>query len=56
MEEAKKMVQRTLLAALSSGRASDRMQVKNRVRDELSKFLFQRTGRKPMIMPIIMDV
>ncbi len=56
MEEAKKLVQRTLLTALSSGKASDRMQVKTRVRDELSRFLFQKTGRKPMILPVIMDV
>ena len=56
MEEAKKVVQRTLLTALSSGRGTDRTQVKNRVRDELSRFLFQRTGRKPMILPVIMDV
>ena len=56
MEEAKKLVQRTLQAALSSNRASDRMQVKTRVRDELSRFLFQKTGRKPMILPVIMDV
>ena len=56
MEEAKKVVQRTLLTALSSGRVSDRMQVKTRVRDELSRFLFQKTGRKPMILPVIMDV
>ena len=56
MEEAKKLVQRTLLTALSSGRVSDRMQVKTRVRDELSRFLFQRTGRKPMILPVIMEV
>jgi ribonuclease J len=50
------LVQRTLLAALSSNRASDRMQVKTRVRDELSRFLFQKTGRNPMILPVIMDV
>ena len=56
MEEAKKLVQRTLLSALSSGRGSDRMQMKTRVRDELSRFLFQKTGRKPMILPVIMDV
>ena len=49
-------MQRTLLTALSSGRVSDRMQVKTRVRDELSRFLFQKTGRKPMILPVIMDV
>ena len=56
MEEAKKVVQRTLMTALSSGRGNDRTQVKNRVRDELSRFLFQKTGRKPVILPVIMDV
>jgi ribonuclease J len=32
------------------------MRLKTRVRDDLSKFLFQKTGRKPMILPVIMDV
>ena len=31
-------------------------EIKTRVRDELSKFLYQKTKRKPMILPIIMDV
>jgi len=30
--------------------------IKNRVRDDLSKMLFQKTKRSPMILPIIMDV
>jgi len=30
--------------------------IKTKVRDDLSKFLYQRTKRKPMILPIIMDV
>ena len=30
--------------------------IKTRVRDDLSKFLYQKTKRKPMILPIIMDV
>ncbi|MCL1858472.1 MAG: ribonuclease J [Oscillospiraceae bacterium] len=30
--------------------------IKMKVRDDLSKFLYQKTKRKPMILPIIMDV
>lgn len=56
MEEAKQVVQRSLEAGLRSGDARDRMRLKTRVRDDLSKFLFHKTGRKPMILPVIMDV
>ena len=56
MEEARQLVSRTLNTALKRGRGVDQQQVKTRVRDELSKFLFARTGRKPMILPVIMDV
>ena len=56
MEEARQVVQRSLEAGLRSGDFRDRMRLKTRVRDDLSKFLFQRTGRKPMILPVIMDV
>ena len=30
--------------------------IKNRVRDDLSKFIYERTKRSPMILPIIMEV
>ena len=30
--------------------------IKTKVRDDLSKFLYQKTKRKPMILPVIMDV
>lgn len=56
MEEAKQVVQRSLEAGLRSGDARDRMRLKTRVRDDLSRFLFRQTGRKPMILPVIMDV
>ena len=42
----------TLLRALDSGR-SDKTQIKQRVKDEVSKFLYSKTKRKPMILPII---
>ena len=57
MEEARQVVQKSLSAMLSSRkRAVDRAQLKTRVRDDLFKFLFAKTGRKPMILPVIMDV
>ena len=56
LEEAKQVVQRSLEAGLRSGDARDRMRLKTRVRDDLSKFLYHKTGRKPMILPVIMDV
>ena len=42
----------TLLSALDSGK-SDRTQIKQRVKDDVSKFLYTKTKRKPMILPII---
>lgn len=35
---------------------TDWVAIKSRVRDDLSKFLYERTKRSPMILPIIMEV
>ncbi len=56
MEEARKLVLRSIEKCLGGRQSRDRMHLKNTVRDELSKFLFARTGRKPMILPVIMNV
>ncbi|MBQ2806734.1 MAG: ribonuclease J [Clostridia bacterium] len=56
MDEAKRVVQRSLQSCLESRDRGDRMRIKTRVRDDLSRFVFSKTGRKPMILPIIMDV
>jgi len=55
MEEARRVVQRTIDVCLKND-PRDRMHLKTAVRDDLSKFLGNRTGRKPMILPVIMDV
>ncbi len=34
----------------------DRMLLKKRLKDDLTKFLYTKTKRKPMILPVIMDV
>ena len=38
------------------GSRSDRIELKNALRDDLTKFLYSKTGRKPMILPVIMNM
>lgn len=56
MEEARKQVLRSIEKCLGGRQSHDRMHLKNTVRDDLSKFLYARTGRKPMVLPVIMNV
>lgn len=56
MEEARKLVLRSLEKCLGGRQLRDRVHLKNTVRDDLSKFLYARTGRKPMVLPVIMNV
>ena len=37
-------------------RQIDFAQIKNNIRDELAKYIFKETKRKPMILPVLMDV
>ncbi|MBQ7045654.1 MAG: RNase J family beta-CASP ribonuclease [Clostridia bacterium] len=37
-------------------RIHDRGAIKNKVKDTVSKFIFEKTRRRPMVLPIIMDV
>ncbi len=39
-----------------SGRDADFYAIKNRVKDDLGKFIFAQTKRRPMILPVIMHV
>ena len=56
MDEAKNLVQRTMEKCLRGRQARDQMHLKNAVRDDLSKFLYAKTGRKPMVLPVIMTI
>ena len=56
MEEARQIAIETLNNCLNSRKGFDRMQVKTRLKDDLTRFLYAQTKRKPMILPVIMDV
>ena len=56
MEEARQIAYEALLDALESGERVDRMQLKKYVKDDLTKYLYAKTKRKPMILPVIMNV
>ena len=55
MEEIRKKAQKTISDTLYDG-VRDWTELKNAVRDELSKLLYNKTKRKPMILPVIMDL
>ncbi len=56
MEEARRIAYDSLMDILEDHRPVDRMQMKKRVKDDLTKFLYAKTKRKPMILPVIMNV
>ena len=55
MNQAKQIAEDSLNRALSK-RAVDRTQLKTVVKDDLARFIYKETKRKPMILPIIMDL
>ena len=55
VERARRVAEATLTRATSKG-YDDRIQIKGLIRDELSKFIFKETKRRPMILPIIMEI
>jgi len=55
MEEARNKIQEALDRCEANG-STDWGTIKNTVRDILGKFLYERTRRRPMIMPIILEV
>ncbi|MBQ5311202.1 MAG: ribonuclease J, partial [Oscillospiraceae bacterium] len=55
MEEARDILRRTLDRLLDGG-AKDWNSIKNGMRDALSEYIYRKTGRNPMILPIIEEV
>ncbi len=57
MDEARVIALRAIHDSLGARRDYvDRMALKKRIKDDLTRFLYAKTGRKPMILPVIMDV
>ncbi len=56
MEEVRSIAIDSLNDILYHEAKVDRMQLKKRVKDDLTKFLYNKTKRKPMILPVIMNV
>lgn len=55
IESAKKIAWEVLDSSLSAD-GCDRNNIKNKIRDGISKFLYEKTRRSPMVLPIIMDI
>ncbi len=55
MDNAREVAKDAIEACFDRG-IDERTEIKNAVKSALTKFIFQQTGRKPMILPIIMDV
>ena len=55
MVEAKQKV-RLALTQCENGQITQWSMIKDSIRDSLSKFIYEKTGRRPIILPIIMEV
>ena len=55
MAQSRRVVQDTLENCLGRG-MYDFTEIKAKMRDDLAKFIFKKTKRKPMILPILMDM
>ncbi len=55
LDEARALATDTLENAISR-RGGDRTQIKNSIRDELGRFFFKKTKRKPMVLSVIMEI
>lgn len=55
MEEAKALAKKTLTKSLDSG-ITEWTQMKTSVKEDLSRFFYNKTKRKPMILPVIMNI
>ena len=55
IEDGSTFAENALIRAMSKGHG-DRMYIKGAIKDDLAKFIHKQTKRKPMILPVIMDL
>ena len=56
LDEAKAIVRETVEDSLLEDRFSDSANMKNRIRKALNTYLYTRTKRSPMILPVILEI
>ena len=56
MDEIREIAEESLNNYLNKARRIDRSEMKNRIKEDLTKYLYSRTKRKPMILPIINEI
>lgn len=56
MEEIRQIAAESICNYIERSRRVDRMEMKNLLKDDLSKYLYAKTKRKPMVLPIIMNM
>ena len=55
LSEAKRTVESTIKRVISK-RSFDNMELKGAIKDDLARFIYKETKRKPMILPVIMNI
>ena len=56
MVQAREVVKKSVESCIREAHTPDWGTIKTRIRDDLREFLYQKTKRSPMILPIIMEV
>ena len=56
MEEVRQIANDAINRCLERSNSADRMVLKTMIKDEISKFLYTKTKRKPMVLPVIMNL
>ncbi len=56
MEEIRQIAAESICNYMNRSRRIDRMEMKNLLKDDLAKYLYAKTKRKPMVLPIIMNM
>jgi ribonuclease J len=56
LRDVRKRVIKIVEAATGSGRAVNWAYVKNEIKEKIGQFLFSKTQRRPMVLPVVIEV